>query len=223
LIRNIFFSDVRLVVIFALPVAVAWIAPISALLVLGIRSVITMTPSLRSNPVAGYAPSAGRSSVVLVVLVARGIDVRIRWFSFFQALFILVIICVVVVFDLKGICLIFFVGARTIKVFCIPYEGDGHPAGAALAGDKKLAVNPLHIIGHSGQDWDHLLLLHIMVGSFEAHGLDERGAGINGDVGRFTMVYNPQLEDGLLTWEEPKHYGLDLLCVIIDVNNIIRI
>jgi hypothetical protein len=62
-----------------------------------------------------------------------------------------------------------------------------------------------------------------MVGSFEAHGLDERRAGINGDVGRVSVVYNPQLEDGLLTREKPKNYGLDFLGVIIDVNNIIRI
>jgi hypothetical protein len=62
-----------------------------------------------------------------------------------------------------------------------------------------------------------------MVGSFEAHGLDERWTGINGDVGRVSVINQPQLEDGLLPREEPKHYGLDFLGAVVDVNNIIRI
>jgi hypothetical protein len=62
-----------------------------------------------------------------------------------------------------------------------------------------------------------------VVGSFKAHGLDERWAGINGDVGRVSVVYNPQLEDGLLPREETKHYGLDFLGAVVDVHNIIRI
>jgi hypothetical protein len=151
-----------------------------------------MTPTLRSTPVASYVSSTGGNSVVLVFFAARGIDILIRRFSFFRALFfIFVFIFAVVVFDLKGVGLIFLAGTLFIRVFGIPYEGDGHPAGTALACDKKLAIYPFNIIGHSGQDWDRFLPLNIMVGSFEAHGLDEWGAGVNGDVGRVSVVYQP--------------------------------